>query len=257
MYLKVIACEIFFREICYCAALSKNIIDLEFITQGYHDVPESGIKEIQRRIDAVPEKKYDAIVLGYGLCSKIVAGIAARHTPVVIPRVHDCIAIFLGSHRRYKSIFESQPGTYYYTSGWLECIVRRGGESNINGFLLPANALEGFKIALGKLEEKYGKENAEYLISEFAKWENLYSRGALINYEFTKHLNLEEKVKEICKNRGWDFIKIEGDLGYFKRLLEGDWNEDEFLIVNPGEMVVASYDDKIIGKKFGINDIKR
>ncbi|MGC8744694.1 MAG: DUF1638 domain-containing protein [Verrucomicrobiia bacterium] len=249
MYIKLIACEIFFREICYCAAISKNIVDAEFLTQGYHDIPQTGAVEIQKRIDAVPPGKYDAIALGYGLCSKIVTGLVARHTPIVIPRMHDCITMFLGSRERYKSMFESCPGTYYYTSGWLECLTRRGGEANINGFLMPANVAEGFKVALDQLEKKYGKDNAEYLVFLFSQWENMYNRGVLINFEFARHLKFDEKVKEICKNRGWEYGEIEGDLGYLQRLLDGDWREDEFLILNPGEKIVATFDDKIIEKQ--------
>ena len=42
MFYKVIACEIAFRELCYAAARSRNLIDLEFLTQGYHDIPATG-----------------------------------------------------------------------------------------------------------------------------------------------------------------------------------------------------------------------
>ena len=38
MFYKVIACEIAFRELCYAAARSRNLIDIEFLTQGYHDI---------------------------------------------------------------------------------------------------------------------------------------------------------------------------------------------------------------------------
>ena len=86
---KVIACEIAVREICQVAATSRNILDLEFLPQGYHDTPAKGQVEIQKRIDAVPEGKYDAILLGYGLCSSILTGLRTRHTRLVIPRAHD------------------------------------------------------------------------------------------------------------------------------------------------------------------------
>ena len=126
MFYKVIACEIAFRELCYAAAQSRNLIDLEFLTQGYHDIPGTGRAEIQKRIDAVPAGKYDAILLGYGLCSTILTGLTTAHTPLVIPRAHDCITFFLGSKERYQECFNAKPGTYYYTSGWLECAKRRG-----------------------------------------------------------------------------------------------------------------------------------
>ena len=40
--------------------------------------------------------------------------------PLVIPRAHDCIALFMGSRQRYREYFDAHPGTYYRTSGWIE-----------------------------------------------------------------------------------------------------------------------------------------
>ena len=126
MFLKLIACEIAVRELYFTAARSPNLIDLEFLTQGHHDTPALGQKEIQKRIDAVAAGKYDAILLSYGLCSNILVGLTSSHTRLVIPRAHDCITLFLGSKERYQQSFTNQPGTYYFTSGWLECARRRG-----------------------------------------------------------------------------------------------------------------------------------
>jgi hypothetical protein len=64
MFLKVIACEIAARELYHLAAQSRNIIDIELLTQGYHDTPGAGREEVQRRIAAVPAGKYDALLLG-------------------------------------------------------------------------------------------------------------------------------------------------------------------------------------------------
>ena len=141
MLLKVIACEIAVRELYYAAARARNLIDLEFLTQGHHDTPASGRAQIQQRIDAVPTGKYDAIILGYGLCSNILAGLSTAHTRLVIPRAHDCITFFLGSKERYQQCFAERPGTYYYTSGWLECAKRRGEKgATWGGMSLPASA---------------------------------------------------------------------------------------------------------------------
>ena len=60
MFLKVIACEIAARELYYAAARSRNLVDLEFLTQGYHDTPNAGRTELQKHIDAVSAGKYDA-----------------------------------------------------------------------------------------------------------------------------------------------------------------------------------------------------
>ncbi len=97
MFLKVIACEIAHREICFAAARSRNLMDLEFLPQGHHDRPCVGRAHVQECIDAVPAGKFDAILIGYGLCSNILVGLTTQHTPLVIPRAHDCITFFLGS----------------------------------------------------------------------------------------------------------------------------------------------------------------
>src|SRR5690349_17710170 len=126
MFFKVIACEIAFREICHLAAASPHIIETHFLTQGLHDRPAHGREELQKQIDAVPAGKFDAVLVGYALCGNILNGIRATHTRLVIPRAHDCITFFLGSRSRYDALANERPGSYYYTSGWLECLRRRG-----------------------------------------------------------------------------------------------------------------------------------
>ena len=119
MFLKVIACEVGFREVCACASRSVNRIDLEFLPQGYHDVPQDGSTALQARVDAVEKDKYDAILLGYGLCNQILSGIQARDTPMVLMRAHDCITFFLvpGSATTMFSLRRQAPTTSRQ-AGW-------------------------------------------------------------------------------------------------------------------------------------------
>ena len=248
LLLKVIACEIAFRELSYAAARSKNLLDLEFLTQGYHDIPNSGRQELQKRIDAVPKGKYQAILLGYGLCSSILPGLAARHTQLVIPRAHDCITFFLGSKARYSEMFEAEPGTYYYTSGWLECAKRRGEKAPLwGGASLPASANASLKATHQQWVEKYGQEQADYLLKEMSRWTEAYQSGTLVTFDFLKHLHLEDQVRPICAERGWQYQETEGSLSLFQRLLDGDWAENDFLVVQPGQKIVATFDEKVIG----------
>jgi hypothetical protein len=248
LFLRVIACEIAFRELCYTAARSRNLIDLEFLTQGHHDKPCQGRLEVQARIDAVPTGKYDAIVLGYGLCSNILAGLTSAHTRLVIPRAHDCITFFLGSKQRYQELFDANPGTYYYTSGWLECRQRRGTtEADGSDIFMPAHSQAGISAAYEQWVKKYGEEKARYLVEAMGEWSAHYTRGVLIDYEFTKPLGLRERVQKICADRGWEFAEIAGDLGMFQRLLDGEWKEQEVLVLQPNQKVVATYDEAIIG----------
>lgn len=250
MFLKVIACEIAVRELQFCAARSKNLIDLEFLSQGHHDTPASGRADIQQRIDAVPAGKYDAIVLGYALCSSILAGLKTTHTPLVIPRAHDCITLFLGSKARYQQQFSQRPGTYYYTSGWLECAARRGGKGSIwGGASLPANSSLDLQTTYEQWVKKFGEEQARYLLEEMSRWEQAYSHGCLIDFDFLAQLDLARQVQQICAQKRWTYDRIPGDLSLFQNMLDGAWSDSDFLTVRPGQSVAASYDDRIIVAK--------
>lgn len=255
MLLKVIACEIAFREICHLAARSPNLLDTEFLTQGYHDIPKTGCVEIQKRIDAVPAGRFDAILLGYGLCSNILVNLTARHTPLVIPRAHDCITFFLGSKERYQQLFSQRPGTYYYTSGWLECMHRRGDHGAVwGGASLPASAGAAIKDTYAKWVEKYGEEEARYLMDEMKRWTDGYTHGVLINFDFARDLPLRPQVEQICGERGWQFDELPGDLGLLQRWIDGPWSDTEFLVVKPGEKVAPSFDPQIIRSEPVIRD---
>ncbi|MFH1022150.1 MAG: DUF1638 domain-containing protein, partial [Planctomycetota bacterium] len=121
MNLKIISCEIFYREMCALAARSPNRTDIEFLPKGLHDIGAPGmLARVQAAVDATGGKGYDAILLGYGLCNNGVAGLAARSAPLVIPRAHDCMTLFLGGTARYLEYFYAHPGTYFQTTGWLE-----------------------------------------------------------------------------------------------------------------------------------------
>lgn len=248
-FFKVIACEIALREICQVAARSPSLLDLEFVTQGLHDTPCAGGVEIQRRIDAVPSGRYEAILIGYGLCGNLIRGLRARHTPLVVPRAHDCITFFLGSKERYQERSETHVGTYYYTSGWLECLQRRGLATTPAsvGFLPSrAGATVDKEALFRQWVEQYGEDSARYLIEAVDDWARHYTHGALIDFEFAKPLRLEEQVKDICSKRGWQFQAVPGDLGLLQRWVDGEWAEADFLTVHPSEQLAPSHDDSVI-----------
>ncbi len=239
MRLKIISCEVLFREVCLCAAHSKNIVDVEFMTKGLHDNPDAMRTELQRRIDSsLEDDKYEAIALGYGLCCNGTEGLIVKDKTLVIPRAHDCITLFLGSKGRYNEHFSKYPGTYYYTTGWME----RGGAQ--------MERTQAMGKGLGKTYqeyvEKYGEENAKYLMEIEGKWKTNYTRGAFIEMELAKFLNYDKEAQKISAENNWGYEEIKGDMRIIKKLVEGEWDEEEFLVLKPGERVRATYDSKII-----------
>jgi hypothetical protein len=187
--------------------------------------------------------------LGYGLCGNLVRGLTARHTKLVMPRAHDCITFFLGSKERYAQVPCERAGRYFYTSGWLECLRRRGEKSGPgDATYLPTRAGIGGNVreAYDGWVKKYGEERARYLLTQIDKWTEHYTHGALIDFDFTKPLRLDQQVRQVCAQRGWKYEEIPGDLKLLRRWLDGDWDERDFLVVQPGDSIEPSYDDAII-----------
>ena len=81
------------------------------------------------------------------------------------------------------------------------------------------------------------------------RWALAYSHGTLIDFEFAVRLNLGEQVRQICAQKGWQYDEIPGDLGLLEAMLEGRWEESAFLVVRPGQKVVATNDERVIGAR--------
>ncbi len=243
MRLKIISCEIFFREMCACVARSPHVIDFDFLPKGLHDIGCADMRaRLQAAVDKVEEREYDALLLGYGLCNNGIVGLSTKTIPLVVPRGHDCITVFLGSAPRYMEYFNANPGVYFETTGWLE----RGKADGELGQLALGNKL-GLTQSYDEMVAKYGEENAKYLWEEFGK--NLarhYGQTTFIEMGIEPDGTFEQNARAEADKRGWKFEKVAGDISLIQRLVNGEWDPKEFLIVPPGHQVAASYDDGVI-----------
>jgi len=234
MHLKVISCDVMFREICHLAAHSPNQVDVEFLPKGLHDLKSAEMRErLQQRVDATAGSGYEAVAMAYALCGNGLAGLRAPSIPVVVPRAHDCIALFLGSRHRYQQYFDAHAGVYFKTSGWIE----RGGSTN---------QLTGHGVAMAGLVAKYGEENAQYLYEELNRYRKTYSRFTYIEMGIEPDARFENQTRSEAAERGWEFEKIDGDISLLRRLVDGEWSDSEFLLVPPGQRIAATYDERII-----------
>ena len=243
MRLRVIACEVLFREICDAAAHSPHQVDVEFLEKGLHDYGAAAMrKELQFRIDGSDPVKYDAVVLGYALCGNGLHGLKAARLKLVAPRAHDCIALLMGSRRNYEQYFVDNPGTFFRSTGWLE----RGKE------LAPlAQVRTGLGTNLQALIDKYGVDNGTYLFTELNKYQQAYRRMVYIETGLEPDGRFEVEAKGEADQRGWDYAKMTGDLRLIRMLVNGDWDPAEFLVAEPGQRIVARYDEGIIRAERG------
>jgi len=240
MKLKCLACEALARLVYLYAAHSPHIVDIELFQLGWHNDPSDLRARLQARIDAVGHDEYDAIVMAYGLCGQATAGLVARDTPIVIPRAHDCITLFLGSRERYTAESTAHPGTYWYVQDYIERNPKPGTTLSLGS---------GTGDEIGELYaeyvKKYGQDNADYLIEVMGAWQQHYDRAVYIDLGVGDGAGVETQTRETAARRGWTFERMPGDPALIRQLLQGDWNND-FVILSPGKQIVMSYDQEVL-----------
>lgn len=241
MRLFCLSCEVLARPLYLCAARSPHIVDIELYEKGLHDNPADLRARLQARINAVPAGKYDYIVMGYGLCGQATAGLTAVNIPIVVPRAHDCITLFLGSRARYQDQFENYPGTYWYAQDYIE-----RSDGTTGALSLGAGSTTGLNKTYEEFVAKYGKDNADYLMEVLGAWQKHYQRAAYIELGIADGSAVEARARAEAGRRGWTFERVAGDLVLIKRLLDGDWAND-FLVLRPGEQLAMTYDADVIG----------
>lgn len=244
MHFKLIACEVFYREVCLCIAEGPHIVDVEFTEKGAHDKSDFLRQLIQTKINEAEnaKKKYDAILLAFGLCGNSVIGLTSKTTRIVIPRAHDCCTIFLGSKENFKKLFGENPSLPFSSAGYIE----RGGD-----YFHDADMMKS--IGMEKTYEEYvalyGEENAKFLIETIHSSLNKSEGKKVVYIEIpeTAHLGFAEKCRNAAEAKGKEFIKVEGSMRLLRKLIYGEWNKEEFLVLEPGQTICGVYDmDEVI-----------
>jgi hypothetical protein len=216
---------------------------VELLEQALHDDrPASRLQRLQHQIDITSASRYQAIVLGYGLCSLALEGLQARELPVAIPRAHDCITLYLGSRQRYDAEFAATPGTFYYSDDYME---RQAEVGSTGRRRVSMGALTSFERDYEELVAKFGEDNAQYLMEALGQWQQHYQRAAYIETGLGKSGPFQERAEAEARQYDWRFEKLKGDLQLVRKLLTGEWDED-FLVLQPGQRVVVTHDSGII-----------
>lgn len=228
----IILCRVLELEIEHFANGSDHVVHIERLEQGLHNEPKKLNEAVQAAVDRI-ERDTDAevITLGYGLCSRGTEGIRATRCRLVLPRAHDCITLLLGDRHRYTEYVGKHPGTYWYSPGW-------------NKHHLPPGP--GRHQALyDEYCQKYGKDNADYLIETEKQWHANYSRATYIDIGLGATDADVQFTRDCAAWLGWSFDRQAGDPDLIKALVFGPWDSDRFVVVAPGKTIRMTGDDQV------------
>lgn len=208
---KVLACETVIEEMLPFMPPGMTYEVLDF---GLHLVPHDLKRSLQEYIDNT-DPAISTVILGYGLCAMAVVGLEAGERTLVIPRMDDCIGIFLGSREAYAQQTAHEPGTYYLTKGWIE----------VND-----TPLEEYR----RMEARYGAERATRMMGLMLK---NYTRIAYIDTGLKDQERYREYAREVARHFGLRFEEIKGSNQLVRQMLYGPWDDDAFVVVPPGTSV--------------------
>jgi hypothetical protein len=248
MLLKLIACEVFYREVCLCIATSPHRVDVEFTEKNAHERSENLRSMVQQKIDAAEAGNvaYDAILLGFGLCGNGVLGVGAKKTRLVLPRAHDCCTIFLGSRRTFMEHFKDNPSLPFSSVGYME----RG-----TSWIHDASTIQvpGLSKSYEDYVAQYGEENARFIMDtltssqEQALTDTKDDRVVFVDIPELSHLGFAEKAEAEAAKAGKRFVKLPGSMRLIRGLVDAEWNDEEYLVLQPGQRIGGVYDwDRIV-----------
>lgn len=230
----VITCAVLETELAHYGKDMPHIIHTEIIRQGLHNEPDRLRVELQEAVDRVEAStEAEAIVLGYGLCSRGTEGVRTRRCKLVIARAHDCITHLLGSKERYADYVKQNPGTYWYSPGW-------------NKHHTPPGKERYDKLYKAYLE-KYGEDNAKFLMESEQHWFKTYDRATYVHINGAGVTPQDVEFTHQCaKWLGWSCDMQCGDPALVKAMLAGEWDDERFLVLNAGETFRMTIDAHII-----------
>ena len=186
-----------------------------FLDFGLHERPTEMAPALQERLDALSEPT--TVVIGYGLCGNGVVGLSAGQHTLVLPKVHDCVAMVMGSHEAYVDDFRNNPGTYYLTRGWLD---------------IEEDPLHEYE----RIVDRRGSEFAERVIDSLY---GNYRRVCLLAFSAEEMEELRPRaapIVEFCRARwGVSYDEMLGDPSFIESLMRPEKQHGSmFLRIPPG-----------------------
>lgn len=206
----LISCGTLEDEVRKVLAVMLRPPRLIFTEAALHDKPTTQMRDaLQKELDAVgPEVR--RVLFAYGLCGGAMKGLVTGNFTLVIPRVHDCLPLLLGSQERVAEA--SQIPSFFLTGGWLKF-------SN-----------KCYYDTLARMGERKTAMVYEMLLANYKRF-LFIDTGA---YDLVKaRANMEDRLRR----HGLPADYVPGNLSWLIRLVTGPWSDEDFLTVLPHSQV--------------------
>ena len=229
----VITCAVLELEVEHYAQHAPGLVKLVKLEQGLHNEPDKLRARLQEAVTEVEDQcNVDAVVLGYGLCSRGVEGVVTKRCRLVVPRAHDCITLLLGSKERYAKYAAENPGTYWYSPGWNKHHIPPGPER--------------YHRLRSKYVAQYGEDNADFLMESEQHWFQTYERATYVHLTVGATAEDKDYTRRCADWLKWQYDEQQGDPRLIHELLRGPWNADDFLVLEPGQTLRMTADERVI-----------
>ncbi|MFO0868402.1 MAG: DUF1638 domain-containing protein [Pirellulales bacterium] len=231
--LAVLLCRVLEDECAEFLRTIPGIVHRESLPQGLHQDPARLAHELQAAVERIEaHTTADVIVLGYGLCSRATANLRTSRCQLVLPRAHDCITLLLGSRERYTEYVARHPGTYWYSAGWIRHHLPPGQER--------------CERLRADYRERFGDDNAEFLLETEQSWLHAYDRATYIDWGLASTTDDVAYTQRCADWLGWAFDRQTGDPTLLRDLLTGPWDDERFLVLQPGDALRLTDDPRIV-----------
>ncbi|MCB2361424.1 DUF1638 domain-containing protein [Clostridium estertheticum] len=207
MKIKVIACEVMKEEMLSIKPLADE--DFEFVSMDYHLYPQKLGTELQNIIDR--SVGYDRIILAFGLCGGAANGLKSSNCKLTIPKVHDCISVFLSHGEGCVCDFKKEVGTFYLSCGWM---------------ITEKSILSDHKRIL----EKFGSKKAFRVLNRMYDG---YKKVLFIRTGYPSEDEVIDQSKEIASLISCEHEIIQGKTSFIEKIIRGPWDDTNFINKNP------------------------
>ncbi len=205
---KLLFCDVFKEELALLK-LPPEEYDIEYLPMGLHYHPNKLRQEISAAMARV--SGYSLVILGFGLCGGSLNGIKAPDSRVVMPRVHDCLPVLLGSREKYNELQKGDKRTFYFSGGWVE----------------------GERMLIQEYERSCIQFGPKKALKIFRMMFENYRRMMYIHTGHPRDASTLEKMREFAGIFNLPSFETTGNLEYLRKLVLGPWDEENFVIIPP------------------------